>query len=555
MRKRKKRSPVGQSSAPDGFSAINKIKPPHLIALLWVLSTGIAGWKYFPMLDDWYWLVKPNIVPNRWSVVMDNYTTRPLGDLLNIGLFSRFWPHLDLLSLLISFIVLAAAAVFYQIARREFHLPVWGFVICLLWWPASVEGQQWLGAATFIAPGMLFLALGLHFIAAYRDGADDARRRLYWLSGFICTTAAFLSYEQFWFCGLAAVVALALRGKDRRWQGAAAGVLALAVTALWYLSMSPGAAAALAARKPPDSISAVLFNLNAVTRQLSEIWGPVTRSAFARPPLIVRSDFDLALLVLLITAFAVWLMAGEYKQSNVQKINPQKIVYLFAAGAAWLVLSYTPWLITSYDYISLRSVYVATPGIGLVVEGVICLVACLVNRLIGNTSLKNLLRTASMAALSFFFCYLVLIHVSEVRSYLIAGCFDTQVGQEITAALGKWGLTKEPVAIRTDKYGYLPWDFYYHEHIISSWASDWAGTDALYALSNGRLHNPIEIIRSDQEAEKLAANKKDKRAWVILTGRGEGTGIRKTFHLAPCLVIRYRAAWPVLEVEDAQTYN
>jgi MFS family permease len=485
---------------------------------------------------------------------MDNYATRPLGVLMNVQIFSRFWPHLDVVALLISLLVLAVAALFCQVARKEFRLPMWGLLVGLLWWPVAVEGQYWLGAATLIVPGMLFLALGMYFIAAYRDEAVASRRRVFWILGFTFTLASFLSYEQYWFCGLGALLAMAWRGRNRRWQSAAAGFAAMASTALWYLGL--GALHSVPARKPPDSISAILSNVHEIGGQLADIWGPVTWQAFARPPMISRSDFPLLLVILLMAICAVWLMGKEYKQYKyIQSINPRKIVCVLGAGFVWIVLSFAPWLITSYQYISLRSVFIAAPGIGLMIEGFVCLAVFLFNMMIRAAALKKCLSAISMAVLSAALCCLVLIHVSEVRSYVAAGRFDMQVGQKIAGALEKWGYTEEPVALRHDHYVFLPGGFFYHEHIMSSWSSGWAGADALSGLSHGRLQNPVEIIRSDEKIGSLARDEKEERAWVIITDNDKCTSMQKKFNLSPCVVIRYRAKGPELEVVDSQIYE
>ena len=226
---------ANQKNRPFGYLANQKNRPfgylMILFVFLWLVSAGVEGWKYFPLLDDWYWFGKPNLVPERWTVFMDNYATRPLGGLFNVQVFSRFWPNLGPVYFYISVLALVSAFIFHHVARREFRLPMWVFFVCLLWWPAAVEGVYWLGAATLIVPAMFFLALAMYFVVKYRDEAGMGRRRLFWIAGFICTLSSFLFYEQYWFCGAFVLLAISLLGRVRFWQSGASVFLAVSATA------------------------------------------------------------------------------------------------------------------------------------------------------------------------------------------------------------------------------------------------------------------------------------------------------------------------------------
>ncbi|SMC03927.1 hypothetical protein SAMN00768000_1360 [Sulfobacillus thermosulfidooxidans DSM 9293] len=76
---------------------VKNITLASILLILWMLSEFMARRQYHPFRDDWFTLGFPNFWAggNRWQFYLDHHLDayRPLSFLIDIELWSRFWPH------------------------------------------------------------------------------------------------------------------------------------------------------------------------------------------------------------------------------------------------------------------------------------------------------------------------------------------------------------------------------------------------------------------------------------------------------------------------------
>lgn len=130
--------------------------------------------------------------------------------------------------------------------------------------------------------------------------------------------------------------------------------------------------------------------------------------------------------------------------------------------------------------------------------------------------------------------------------------FDTQIGNVITDYLYEWNNIDNQIIIYSDKWNYMPWINMYHEHILTTWSSDWSSTSALRCLSEGKLKNKIVYISPDTDLKSYNTENTSNHMGFLIINNENRSLHYKSLNLNPAVVIRYNDFWPRPEIKDVE---
>lgn len=510
-----------------------KSLPPSALAILallvlWIVANGYFGWRYFPFRDDWSWFGRPNVLPaGPWGYfrVYQLYAYRPVSFFLDVMLWSRFWPSLTPVSVLFTLLVFVTAVIYRMALSRITGQPMWSVMLVMLWWPLIVEGQYWLAAAG--GDVLALLALGLWMWMATVLTESPHTRWLGWLGATLILTLGNLSYEQQWFVTLLAAGLLVWR-RPSQWHAiSTSAVSSLGIAAAWYLSNMAGLSAN--GKHANHSIGAVWLSLKDTIRQLWHMLGQsqwhawvqaVTTPGRLPPPYWV--------LVLALTVLAMWAIARTYPTAMTSGIAMWP---LLAIGVLWIGLAYAPWLLTHYHWIADRSVYAASPGIGLIIEALTLTIRQGVHHILARRGL--------WAAATTGLALLVGLHTQDIHAYQVTGQFDQKVARLTLKQMMAAHLPPSaPVLIRSSTLTVVPWDYPYHDHVATSWGVAWGPRLMWEDLSHYRFHPHVTLLYPGQAVPSTHFT------YQVVLIRGRPAKAQCAPGTFPCMAIQYHDQWP-----------
>jgi hypothetical protein len=507
-----------------------------VVLVLWAFSEGAAGWQYHAFRDDWFALGRAATwrENSRWAFYLNNRLNayRPLSFLVIIEVWSRFWPHITIVAAAIVSLMIWSALLWRRVLSQIFSAPFWAFVIVMLWLPLTDEGQYWITAANGIVLGLWFLGWAGLFLLRYAQ-----RGKISW---WIFATAAFLAadlcYEQYWFSVFVLTGALIWRFR-KHWAGVLASpVLALTLTAGWYLDHTAGMAHN--GKVSNHTLAGIVHSAHLIFPQVGAIWGPEMLAAWSESLRWVYTPWIWLVCIVLLSAVLAALILSIYAKSILEtEPRPRSLpVILAASGVLWVAASYLLWLMTHYDWVADRSVTVAAPGVGLVVEGMFLWLVSVRSRLVMSLS------AVAMAILT---AAMVNLRGQDIRAYVAANSFSAQVGHVVVHALNDHGLPNANLTVLDPTEDFAPWTYAYHDHISTSWDSDWALQDMLEDMAPGTIHYHVQILWPGDPIVK--ANNHGNTA-VVLTTRFPTEKMIVNLGLHHGLVVQYEDQWPRPEI-------
>ena len=126
-------------------------------------------------------------------------------------------------------------------------------------------------------------------------------------------------YEQHWVVGLAIILGLTLRTKDRFKQLSVmiAGIIPFIFTICWYIYFI-----SKAPRGMTNTLSSLLLTAKEVGKQILMMWGHVQINEFIQPLVLPSQSIKLTLVAFLISLCAIYLLRSEYFRNN--NIKPMR---------------------------------------------------------------------------------------------------------------------------------------------------------------------------------------------------------------------------------------
>ena len=409
-----------------------------ICALLTLLPAAVLGGRYVPVLDDYimyqgYYLYDISYLLGTVRV----WTARPVANLLDVFVWSRFHDCLFVLFLL--FALLRLAAVYFLC--RFFDQQGWEgakmpLCLLLLWCPIGVEATGWLAASSRIVVGLFFLGLALWFLI---------HNRWVWFSLFLLLSYG--CYEQIALVGCClAMYDIWHRDKKFLWIPPVFGGLLGA----YYLFCSRWSTV------PRDALDVSQWMVT-----LQRIWdgwrlgitGLIPES-FCRGWEMLARNWWLAVGIFGLTAALVWLWRPERSRNKSGWVG----LLLFA-------VCFFPFFILKDNGISFRVLYLSLIGLSLCFRGGTAVI------------LRKLLCGALIVVFS-------VGTVGELMDYQKAGQKDVEILHHIAQQVQGDQVTVEDLGL----YHHTP-SVLFGQHILSVTHSEWSLTAGLRAVTKNKNLN------------------------------------------------------------------
>ncbi len=438
------------------------------LVLVWIASALAGGFHYFPYRDDWVYLGWAARWPTgRWGFYVAHglYGYRPLSFLVDVEVWSRFWPHATIPWAIVMALMLAAALAGRRLIARTTGRPFWLGTAMILLWPGAVEGQYWIAAASGI---VLSLAAAVAAGWALAWAAEGRGRGWWWAAG-LALLAADLSYEQIWGPGVVLTLAVVVHYRQPLRRALAVAVTPLVLTGAWYVAQR--ATLAGNGKDPVRSWAAFHAEATLVDGHFAALWGQVVWQAFAQAFAAPAMGWSWWLLI----GGGTSLVMLTARQGGASAAPPAAV--WMGLGLAWMVASVAPWYGTTYGWVSVRSVATTVVGLGFMAEGLLLWLAAhgarwapeLLALLVG----AMLVSGASLRA-------------EDVHAYQVTGQMDRVVAARILSAFSAHGVHHGAVALGTPVLRWVPWLYPFADHITSTASFGPALQVMLGDLTHGR---------------------------------------------------------------------
>lgn len=400
-----------------------------LCAALTLLPAVVLGGIYAPVLDDYimyrgYYLYDTSYLLNTVRV----WTVRPVANLLDVFVWSRFYDHLFVLFLIFAFFRITAVYLLCRFFEKQgwegAKMPL---CLCLLWCPVGIEATGWLAAATRIVTGLLFMSLSLHFLTRNRWG---------WFSFFLLLS--FGCYEQIALAGFClAGYDLWFRNRKMLWISLSAGV----VMGSYYLICNQW-----------NTTPRMGFQIDwSVFSRIGEGWYlglcRLVPESFRRGLSLLEQNPWLAAALVLLSAALVLVWKPE------KSTRP----FSWAVGAILFTVCYLPFAVLEENSLSFRALYLSMIGIALLFQGG-----------------RGLWRKLVWGLLIIAFC---VGSAGELKDYQTAGLTDARILNELAQ-----NPERDQIMVEPHLYYHAP-SVLYGQHILSVTHSDWSLTGGLRAVT------------------------------------------------------------------------
>ncbi len=419
--------------------------------------------EYYPQLDDYIQHRPYPAGTDFLAICMQRglFASRPLAGILDFVLWGRM-PFA--LAAVVLTAMYALSAVLYKGLFRTYFGTGLTFLVVYALLPGLMEGNYWLAASTRIVPPLLFSALALICFDRFCGGGGFG-----WLAGFLLWTAlSFCFYEQVLVLSLALslmVMLLQLLKRNRRALWGLTVFLPLALYALvtgYFSSLNTGELSSRMELMLPWQPGYFTRFLPSLGYQLIQSFLTsnvvITAKGFLRGiPLLLKNPVGLLFLAALLAGFYA-VGRGERKQGTLP------LGWLFGLLAALAPIS--PFFLLANPWFSLRGIVPSFVGLALVAD-------LLVGGWKHGKKFAVLLAAVCMVA-----------SISEVHDYREASRHNDRVAEVILAADGDWTGTVGIVAL--DQNYLEDQNFFYHDHILGTHASDWALTGLLQYYDGGK---------------------------------------------------------------------
>jgi len=435
------------------------------------------GFQYFPQLDDY-------IQHHNYAAEGDLFyliqkygllAARPLAGVLDVTLWSWFWPCAILGVLLLSVLYAITAVEFQKLFAKFFGTSPFFMVIFALL-PLGMEGTYWMSASTRIIPGLFFVAFSANSFCKF---LEHGKKRSF-LFAFIFQLLSFCFYEQaaVLSCTFNILIGFLYIRESKQWFMSFSCVF---VAAIYFLCT------AIAGSSPLyDGRSNIIlpFSSEYYTSFFPELLSQLKSAflgggyytfvyGFIRGIMQILRD-GAWLWFLCLVCFCVFFGGAAYRM---QRRLKGKYLLPFVFGVLLTLAPLAPFFILENPWFSFRGTVTSFVGIALLIDCGI--------RLVTRNSRSAIAVIGSLVACVFCICA-----VSEIADYRSTYEADQRVVQTVSS-LAKQHAKGSRVAIFNVDPSYVSeQNSRYHEHITGVTESDWALTGAIRCYNN----NPTEGI-------------------------------------------------------------
>ena len=505
------------------------------MAALWVLANGVNGFSYRPQLDDWFFIghAATWACGAPWGLYLAHYlyASRPLSFMADVMLWSRFWPHLAGPWAFMLALMFFTAILTRRLVQRLTGQPFWWGTAAILFFPGAVEGQDWLVGSTAIVAMLFFAVLGFWALALSLQAVSRRRQWAWWSAAFGAFLISDLCYEQGWFVVVALLLLFGWVNRRRFWQVVTPGAAALAATAGWYLAHR--AQMASNGHTSVHSLAQALAEFRLVAPQVAALWTVILKAATHESLIVWRVSGWWWAAALPLAALGGWAVARAARRA------PESPWFAWiAVGTVVWALSYFTWLLAQYGWVSTRSMALAAFGAAAVLEGLLLLA-----RRVSPS------RGGVAAATGFLLAVALLmganLRAQDLVAYRASGRLDAQMASRTLAILNAHHIKNGVLVTAFSPLTWVPWDYFYHNHIQDNWSEPSGIQFMLEDLSGGHNHYvvlfPSPAAHEDHAVGLVAVTTPPQAQDLTLAGATSGIVLEVQYGgLHPRLV---RAIW------------
>lgn len=462
------------------------------LAVLWALvfvRFCCLGLQYWPQLDDYiqyhnYTAYHADIWA--WILQLGLLAARPLAGLMDVFVWSNFFPVMILAVAILSLLYAASACLFQWVWSRHFGTSQL-FLVFYALLPLGIEGTYWVSASSRIVTGLFLVSVCMYAFERWcNEQGKPAWLILYWTA----QLAAFCLYEQILVLGITGIFLLAFLHWRKNWRHASFALLTFVNIFIYFGFTSLFASGVYASRLQLQLPTSAGYWTDFLPTVFGQIWSAFVQAGWAicskgftrSIQLLNQMGMWWYLFLILFLSILLWWCVKSCKDAQSQ----QKWIALIVGGLMALA-PVTIFLVLGNPWFSLRCTVPSYCGLALMADTIVLW-------LLQHVPQRRQMIAGLCGIFAVFFC---LCTVSEIYDYhatwqndqqfLSLLCEATQNGMlyEKKQRIGILGV--EPSFLEDQNY-------YYHEHIHGVTESSWALTGAAACVSgNGDFPTLIPL--------------------------------------------------------------
>jgi hypothetical protein len=137
---------------------------------LMLLQRGYFGFKYYPVIDDWFLYGGNALYKDKWNeFIVPNkiLALRPFAGLVDSYVIGPFHNHLWVVNIMLIAMLMLATYWFYIVLKQN-SIAVGSIFICVLaFLPLGLEATHWMSASARIVFALFFISLNAYFLNLY----------------------------------------------------------------------------------------------------------------------------------------------------------------------------------------------------------------------------------------------------------------------------------------------------------------------------------------------------------------------------------------------------
>ena len=444
------------------------------VSAVLLLTRFAAGFVYKPVMDDWflYGDLYGDVI-NDFALPNAKFTIRPLAGILDIFLAAPLFNHLWIVELIMTLLLAAGAAIFYDVLSDNGFAPSGLFLISLCFVPMNMEATYWLAASIRISCALFFTALTLRLLNNYLKSDKKIYAVLYAVSGFFAVSF----YEPAIVIYVMLFAYLLYRKRGRKYTYLIFIIAAhLTYIALYYILNSGSG---------EMTVRGHLFSSNffsqarAVTDMVGRVlvlydWRAFVRGLKCGAELILSRGLYVQTAALL--ALSVFLGILVRHEGKDRRFSMKRLLISLALTVGGVAVFY----VIGFLYTAIRFVYFSFIGIGLAA----CELALLTPQ-----KIQPVLRCTVTAALTFVFA---VSGMGITSQYIKTSEEDVRIVNEILA------LDTENFAVNPDRNTYLLGAKPYYDDVGSvGWLESIRGACSGYADITGCMRHLTGVTNTN----------------------------------------------------------
>lgn len=426
-----------------------------LVIVLTIFRFSYFGFLYTPYLDDYIQYSFYPSYPNPWQSILTGGAgvlfTRPLAGAFDFFVWSRFYPNLGAVALVIS-VLYGLSGVFFFKALKKCGISVGPvFFAIFLFMPANSEGTYWVSASSRIVVSMFLISAALL-------SAAEGHTALFFVFNFL----SMWFYEQTAALSFFASLLVGIHKKSPKVL--VVSVLTAILLAVFYMKF--GILGDNADRLELWGISGVFQNALGTAKNFFNVMlgvnFKIATKGFVRGFNLIAEDFSIFWLGILVVLSIGFL---NFSQGNGQTFKTAK--KQIVVGAILTVVPLIPFFIIQNGSFNLRNIVPCLLGIAILADS------------LAGTLFK---KYAPLVAAVLVFCFSVST-VSEVSDYNLVARRDKELATKIAHQVTS---DTKTISVKITSPRYYEQNAQYNDHIMSMTGSDWGITGIVRTISGNR---------------------------------------------------------------------